>query len=419
MEYKKIEEVSYNLHLIKTNKFKTLFFKIILSEKVEKERITLRNLLIDNLISSSKDYPTIREMNIKKQELYGASLAMANRRIGNHFFLEYTMSILEPRYTEDNMLEESIKLYSDILYKPNITDEKFDQTIFDLSKDTLEKEILMVNENSSLYGFNKFKEALDKDACFSYPQNGYISDLNKITNKDLYKYYKQVLETNPCDIFIVGNFDFNEMEQLIKQNFHFNKNKKIDNYEIKLTDNRTNYKEVEEERTFNQSKLYLGFKIENLEEYEKRYVLVLFNIIFGNSPESKLFKRVREENSLAYSVNSGYRRLDNFYYVIVGLSYKNLEKTKNTINECLEEMKKGFFEDEKISQAKALYKSILRDCLEGQSTIVDVYSTIYYFNNKDLEEQIKEIEKVTKDQIIKVANKLQIDTVYLLKEGVK
>ena len=82
-------------------------------------------------------------------------------------------------------------------------------------------------------------------------------------------------------------------------------------------------------------------------------------------------------------------------------------------------MKKGFFEDEKISQAKALYKSILRDCLEGQSTIVDVYSTIYYFNNKDLEEQIKEIEKVTKDQIIKVANKLQIDTVYLLKEGVK
>ena len=209
------------------------------------------------------------------------------------------------------------------------------------------------------------------------------------------------------------------MEQLIKQNFHFNKNKKIDNYEIKLTDNRTNYKEVEEERTFNQSKLYLGFKIENLEEYEKRYVLVLFNIIFGNSPESKLFKRVREENSLAYSVNSGYRRLDNFYYVIVGLSYKNLEKTKNTINECLEEMKKGFFEDEKISQAKALYKSILRDCLEGQSTIVDVYSTIYYFNNKDLEEQIKEIEKVTKDQIIKVANKLQIDTVYLLKEGVK
>ena len=156
MEYKKIEEVSYNLHLIKTNKFKTLFFKIILSEKVEKEKITLRNLLIDNLISSSKDYPTIREMNIKKQELYGASLAMANKRMGNHFFLEYTMSILEPRYTEDNMLEESIKLYSDILYKPNITDEKFDQTIFDLSKDTLEKEILMVNENPSLYGFNKF-----------------------------------------------------------------------------------------------------------------------------------------------------------------------------------------------------------------------------------------------------------------------
>ena len=37
MEYRKIEEVSYNLHLIKTNKFKTLFFKVILSEKLIKD----------------------------------------------------------------------------------------------------------------------------------------------------------------------------------------------------------------------------------------------------------------------------------------------------------------------------------------------------------------------------------------------
>jgi predicted Zn-dependent peptidase len=418
MEYKKIEEVSYNLHLIKTNKFKALLFKVILFEKQKKEDITIRNILIDNLMSSSLEYPTMRDVCIKKQDLYGASITMNNRRIGNHTYIEYTMSILNPKFTEETMLKDSIEFYSDLLYKPNVKNNSFDKELFEMSKENLKKEILMENERPSIYGFTKFKENIDNNAPFSYHQNGYLEDLESITPSSLYEYYNHVLENDVCDICVIGDFDFDEMEQLIKDNFKFKNTKRTDSYEIILSKNRNN-KEIIEESSYNQSKLFIGYKLNDFNLEDKKYALILFNIIFGNSPESRLFKEVREEKSLAYSINSAFRRLDNFYYVCAGISYNNYNKALNTIKKCLSDIQKNGITDEELDKAKALYISTLNDAMESPSSIIETYFAELYFDNDSYKKQLEKIEAITKKDIIRVANLLKIDTIYLLKEGAK
>lgn len=418
MEYRKIEEVSYNLHLIKTNKFKTLFFKVILSEKLIKDDITIRNLLLDNLLSSSLDYPTMRDVSIKRQDLYGASISMVSRRIGNHAFIEYTMSILNPRFTEESMLKDSIEFYSNLLYKPNVKNGSFDEELFEMSKENLRKEILMTNERPDVYGFTRFKECIDKNAEFSYHQSGYLQDLDSITSSSLYEYYNHVLDNDICDIYVIGDFDFNEVELLIKDNFRFKNTKRTDSYEIVLSNDR-NKKEVIEDSSFNQSKLFIGFKLTDFNLDDKKYALILFNIIFGNSPESRLFKEVREEKSLAYSITSAYRRLDNFYYVSAGISYNNYEKVLSIIKKCLADIQNNGITDEELDKAKVLYLSILNDAMESPSSIVDLYFTESYFGNDSFEKQLKMSQSITKEDIIRVANLLKIDTIYLLKEGVR
>ena len=418
MEYRKIEEVSYNLHLIKTNKFKTLFFKVILSEKLIKDDITIRNLLLDNLLSSSLDYPTMRDVSIKRQDLYGASISMVSRRIGNHAFIEYTMSILNPRFTEESMLKDSIEFYSNLLYKPNVKNGSFDEELFEMSKENLRKEILMTNERPDVYGFTRFKECIDKNAEFSYHQSGYLQDLDSITSSSLYEYYNHVLDNDICDIYVIGDFDFNEVELLIKDNFRFKNTKRTDSYEIVLSNDR-NKKEVIEDSSFNQSKLFIGFKLTDFNLDDKKYALILFNIIFGNSPESRLFKEVREEKSLAYSITSAYRRLDNFYYVSAGISFINYEKVLSTIKKCLADIQNNGITDEELDKAKVLYLSILNDAMESPSSIVDLYFTELYFGNDSFEKQLKMSQSITKEDIIRVANLLKIDTIYLLKEVVR
>ena len=45
MDYKKIDFGSYNLHLIHTDRFKTLTVRVCLRDKIVKEDITVRNFL--------------------------------------------------------------------------------------------------------------------------------------------------------------------------------------------------------------------------------------------------------------------------------------------------------------------------------------------------------------------------------------
>ena len=70
MKYKKMNTYSYNLHVIKTDKFKTVTVKINFKRKLVKEEITYRNMIINMLCDSTSDYPTKRLMAIATENLY-------------------------------------------------------------------------------------------------------------------------------------------------------------------------------------------------------------------------------------------------------------------------------------------------------------------------------------------------------------
>ena len=56
MEYIKKDLASYNLHIIKTDKFKTVNVRVVFHSPIVKEEITIRNILCDMFMQSSKNY---------------------------------------------------------------------------------------------------------------------------------------------------------------------------------------------------------------------------------------------------------------------------------------------------------------------------------------------------------------------------
>ena len=76
MQEKTISNKSYKLHMIKTNAFKTITFKVIFRNEIKKELITINNILIDYLTYSCNKYKSKKEMIIKKQDLYGAYIGV-------------------------------------------------------------------------------------------------------------------------------------------------------------------------------------------------------------------------------------------------------------------------------------------------------------------------------------------------------
>ena len=65
MKYKRTSTYSYNLHVIKTDKFKTITVSVAFRRKIKKEEITIRNLIKELIINSSANYKTERSLIIE------------------------------------------------------------------------------------------------------------------------------------------------------------------------------------------------------------------------------------------------------------------------------------------------------------------------------------------------------------------
>ena len=91
--------------------------------------------------------------------------------------------------------------------------------------------------------------------------------------------------------------------------------------------------------SFNQSKLYVGYRLNDITYHELHHVLKVYNTILGTMNDSILFNIVREENSLCYSISSYISRYNPALTIYAGINKSNYEKTLTLIKECVELMK--------------------------------------------------------------------------------
>ena len=149
-----------------------------------------------------------------------------------------------------------------------------------------------------------------------------------------------------------------------------------------------------------------------------RFAASIYNIILGESATSKLFQNVREKASLAYSARSSYIRQKNNIFIKCGIEIKNYEKALNIIYKQLDDMKQGNFTDEDIENAKKYMINGINSVEEEQDTQITYYMGQELSGlNTSLEEYKNKIQELTKKEIVDIANKIQINTVYFLKNS--
>lgn len=415
MKYIKKVLGSYNLHMLKTKRFKTITIDLIFRKKITKEEITKRNFLADLLTFSSKNYPTRRMMATKQQDLYACEVDFCCYRLGNYYNTDISLLCLNEKYTEKGMFEETIKYLSDIIFNPNIKNNGFDSTSFEIIKNNTIKQIHSIEEDTRKYSLVKMLEKMGPNETYSLHGFGYIEDINNINEENLYEYYKDFIRTSGLDIFIIGDIDFDKTEQIFRNNFKFDiYHKKNNDFIIEHKKVRKLSKKIIEDYPSSQAKLSIGCKLKGLTDFERNYALTIFNMILGGSSESKLFKNVREKNSLCYYISSNSNKIDNLLFITSGIAKSNFNKVVSLVKKELKEMQKGNITEEEIQKAKMKYISLVDEMYDYPSQIISYYYSSEILNSDLPEERKKMVDKVTKQDIINVSNKVYLDTIYLL-----
>ena len=209
MKYTKKDFGSYKLHLINTDKFKTIKVRVSFHRVIKKEEITMRNILCDMFIQSSKKYKSKRDLTIKAQDLYAADIHTTNSRLGNYINTDFYLSVLNDKYTEEGNFASAIDFLSEIIFNPDV-------------KDDAKSALNSIKEDASNYSLIRMAEVFGKGEPISYRMTGYIEDLDKIDGSNLYQYYLDMINNDLVDIFVIGNIDEKSVVDLIKKYFKFN-----------------------------------------------------------------------------------------------------------------------------------------------------------------------------------------------------
>ena len=417
MNYEKVDMGYYQLHIIKTKKFKTITVEVNFRREVKKEEITIRNLLKTVMLSTTQNYKTERELIKETETLYDLKLVSANTRIGNYSNLSFKIRFLNEKYTEKNMNEYSIVFLLDILFRPNVINNEFNEEELKKAKNKLEKNIKNLKDNKLKYTLIKLLETT-KNKSYSYNSYGYLEDIKKINTKNLYEYYNSMLKDDYIDIFVVGDVDSAQIKKIFKEQFKantFKKDKK--NILVEELIPRKRIKKVVENDDANQSQLTLLCSLNKLTDFERKYVLLVYNEMLGGSSNSLLFDTIREKNSYAYYVNSTAKAYDNIIMIYSGIESCNANNVLKLIKKTFQNIEKGKFDNKILESSKETIIASIKASTDSPAGIINTYYARVLVNSADFEERIENIKKVSKEDIMNISKKITLNTMYLLESN--
>ncbi|AMA73519.1 MULTISPECIES: EF-P 5-aminopentanol modification-associated protein YfmF [Aneurinibacillus] len=412
------EQDGLSIHVLPTEKFKTTTILIHIQLPLQEDLVTKGALLPNVLQRGTATYPNPAQLQRHLDSLYGAIFSAGVMKRGEKQILQFYLEIANEKFLADSrpLLEDGMRFLGEVLTRPLLENGAFTKKIVELEKETLAKRIEGLIDDKMRYANQRLTEEMCKDEPYRLLAYGIHEQIPGITPEDLYGFYQEALTSYPIDMYIIGDVNPEDAVGLIR------------NY-IPLTLSRvkqlapTPYKkEVREERIVTeemnvvQGKLNIGMRTQ-ISYADDNYVhLMMYNGVLGGFPHSKLFMNVREKASLAYYAVSQLETQKGLCMIMSGIETANYDKALAIIKEQLEMMKQGEITDVELNQTKATLSNQLRETQDSASAIASMdYSGRLAGRHRTLEETLAAIESTTKEDIARVAQKVEIDTIYFLR----
>jgi len=300
----------------------------------------------------------------------------------------------------DRHLNVSADVLSDIFLNPLI-----DQKDVDLEKGVILEEINMYEDTPDELIHDLFADTILHGHPLGKPTIGTKESVKSFKQESFLNYRKRLYTPDNVVISAAGNISHKEVVDNILLYFKDIKGKKTKHQQIEPKI--SGEIRIREKKT-EQIHLCLGVKGLSQND-EDRYVFSMMESILGGSMSSRLFQEIREKRGMAYAVYSTSSPFRDFgiFYVYAGTEKKNL---KNVIELTLEEftkMKKSGLTEVEMKRAKEHLKGSMVLGLESSASRMSYIMRSEFYHDRiiTIDEIFQKIDKVTNDDIVRIANK--------------
>lgn len=403
-----------NLYYVHTKKFKTTTFSVYIHRPLTREEVTLNSLLTSVLRCACPDFQDRKSLASYLDSLYGTAFSSVVRKKA-----ERQLICMNFQFVNDKFLDEEIDIFDrvlDLAESAILKQTDFNEDYINQEKENLKQQILSVVNDKRSYATKRCTEIMCKDESYGISRFGYIEDLENIDKTVLLNHYKNVVLKSPMDIFVNGDVDIDTVVKKLKSMFSdINVEYTVaDPCDVKREVGEV--KNVTEDQQIVQGKLSMGFRT-NVYVNDADYpAMMMYNSILGCGIFSKLFNNVREKLSLCYYASSSVDYLKGIMLINSGIEVANFQKTYDEILVQMDDIKKGNISEMEMSAAVLGTVNAINSTSDNPFVLDDYYlGRIISGKMITLEELAESIKDVTKEDVMKVAEKIQLDTVYFLK----
>ena len=405
-----------NLTLIPEEKFKSNLVSIYIQRILDRDEVTMNALLPSIIKSGSEKYPSAREMSYHQDDLYGVSIGADSSKRGESQVITFKIISTDEEYLDEQIFKKVVKYLDEVVNHPLVIDGGFKEEYVAIEKENLKNRIESIINDKGRYAVERAREEMFKNEKYGISDLGYLEDIDKITAKGLYEHYVNIMKTSPIDIVVEGNFDEDEIVEIISNGFDFHRENIIEIPRADFIKKVDEIKVIKEEMDITQGKLVMGYRcnVDYKDEF-KYYSLFVGSNVLGGGPHSKLFVNVREKESLCYYIYSSLEKYKTSMFISSGIESENYDKTVELIGEQLKSLKEGKISDEELLNSKSAIISSLKTIKDSLGGSSDFYFSQSISKNKSDLDQIKNmINKSTKEDIVEAVKNIELDTIYFL-----
>lgn len=401
---------------LNNSKFKTSRISINMFVKADEKSVSAYSLLQLLLTSATEKYPDYTSLNAALNDLYGASLYGDVVKFGDMRIVRFIIAFLDDKFAFNNecVSENAVELLLSAIFNPPFYNGKFKETDFENNKRLLIEQIKGEINDKRMYAVANTEKYMYANEGSGIARYGTIENAEKLTNDDVVKAHSQLLENAFVRVNVISQSYPDSVFEKTAQCFsHMQRNVKKENFtNPHIFDGKV--KRIDEQLDVTQGKLCLGFTLSNDGSRDDIAKSAVFVDLFGGGPYSKLFTNVREKQSLCYYCAARYNSRKSTFIVDSGVLEEKRNDAYNGILEQLNEMKKGNFSEDDLKASKMALCDAVATITDLSANLDNWYLMLAFDNDETIEKYIEKLSAVTKEDVIRIANTVNLDTVYFL-----
>ena len=410
------------LYAWQTDRFKVGMLSLSMAKQADADRSPATSLLFSTLKRGTERYPSLGRINTRLDELYASSLVTRNSRCADRQVVGLATEFLDNRYLDDPQAESiadgCAEMMAQMLLHP-LKDEAglLLPRLVESEKTNLCDAIRAQQNNPRLWAALRLNAIMCAEEPCGIPLHGTAEQIMAMPRERLCQVHDEWLQESEIIFFYVGPMEPARIVAMLQHRFaEFTPKTDYGCPPTTVIRRAERVREVTEEMAVSQGKLNLGFRTGITVKDEDYYAMAVANEIFGASPVSKLFMEVREKQSLCYSIGSSYDLYKGLMKVSCGIDPDAREIAREAILCQWDRMRAGEITDEEVDAAKRSLDNSYRTVEDNPHAVEGFYyGRLLEGVDMTVEDCRRGLTAVTRDEIVRAASSVTLDTVYFLR----